>query len=69
MLCKLKDRAAPEDKNSIVYDNNYSNCEAVYFGKSLKWTQLICQDLRNTVGKHFTTLAAIRRNLLIRKAG
>ena len=46
MLCKLKDRAAAEDKNSIVYDNNYSNCEAVYFGKSLKWTQLICQDLR-----------------------
>ena len=33
--CKLKDRVAAEDKNSIVYEIDYSNCEAVYFGLRL----------------------------------
>ena len=34
LLCKLKDRVATEDQNNIVYEIDFSNCEAVYFGKS-----------------------------------
>ena len=34
LLCKPKDRVATEDKNNIVYEIDYSNCEAVYFGES-----------------------------------
>ena len=34
LLCKPKDRVATEDKNNIVYEIGYSNCEAVYFGES-----------------------------------
>ena len=33
LLCKPKDRVATEDKNNIVYEIAYSNCEAVYFGE------------------------------------
>ena len=37
-LCKLlskpKDRVATEDKNSIVYEIDCSNCQAVCFGES-----------------------------------
>ena len=29
-----KDQVATEDKNNIVYENDCSNCEAVYFGES-----------------------------------
>ena len=36
LLCKPKDRVATEDKNNIVYEIDYSNCQAVYFGES-KW--------------------------------
>ena len=34
LLCKPKDRVATEDKNNIVYEIDYSNCQAVYFGES-----------------------------------
>ena len=34
LLCKSKDRAATEDKNSIVYEIDCCNCKAVYFGES-----------------------------------
>ena len=34
LLCKPKDRIATKDKNNIVYENDCSNCEAVYFGES-----------------------------------
>ena len=34
LLCKAKDWVATEDKNNIVYEIDYSNCEAVYFGES-----------------------------------
>ena len=37
LLCKTKERVATEDKNSIIYEIDCSNCEAVYFGKS-KWS-------------------------------
>ena len=39
LLCKPKDRVAPEDNNNIVYEIDCSNCQAVYFGdtkRSLK---------------------------------
>ena len=32
-LYKPKNRVVTEDKNSIVYDIDCSNCEAVYFGE------------------------------------
>ena len=34
LLCKPKDQVVTEDKNNIVYEIDYSNCEAVYFGES-----------------------------------
>ena len=34
LFCKRKDRVVAEDKNSIVYEIDCSNCEAVYFGES-----------------------------------
>ena len=34
LLCKPKDEVATEDKNNIVYEIDYSNCQAVYFGES-----------------------------------
>ena len=34
LLFKPKDRVATEDKNTIVYENDCSNCESVYFGES-----------------------------------
>ena len=34
LLSKPKDRVATEDKNNIVYENDCSNCQAVYFGES-----------------------------------
>ena len=34
LLSKPKDWVATEDKNSIVYEIDSSNCKAVYFGKS-----------------------------------
>ena len=34
LLCKPKDRVDTEDKNNIVYEIDYSNCESAYFGES-----------------------------------
>ena len=34
LLCKPKDRVATEDKNNIICEIDYSNCEAVYFSES-----------------------------------
>ena len=34
LLCKRNDKVAMEDKNNTIYEIGYSNCEAVYFGKS-----------------------------------
>ena len=31
LLCKPKDRVAKEDKNSIIFEINCSNCEAIAF--------------------------------------
>ena len=39
LLCKPKEPVAAEDKNNIVYEIDYSNCQKVYFGdfkRSLK---------------------------------
>ena len=40
LLCKPKDRVAAEDKNSIVYEIDCSNCEAVYFDESKRSLKL-----------------------------
>ena len=37
LLCKPKDRVATEDKNNIIYEIDFNNCQAVYFGES-KWS-------------------------------
>ena len=34
LLCQSKDRVATEDLKNIVYEIDYSNCEAIYFGES-----------------------------------
>ena len=34
LLCKPKGWVATEDKNNIVYEIDWNNCEAVYFGES-----------------------------------
>ena len=83
LLCKPKDLVATEDKTNIVYEIDCSNCEAVYFSESKRSLKLHSDDtkdlsgiaivirmkLLNTVGKQITTLAGIRRRLLIGKAG
>ena len=43
LLCKLKDRVATEDKNSIVYEISCSNCEAVCFSES-NWSLKLRSD-------------------------
>ena len=85
--CKLlytpKDGIATEDKDSIVYETDRSNCKVVYFGESKRSLKLRpyeqerpvkncdCKnrELQNTVGKQITTLGGIRRKLLIGKGG
>ena len=34
VLCKSKNLVATEDKNNIVYEIDYNNCQAVYFRES-----------------------------------
>ena len=81
LLSKPKDRVAAKDKNNIFYENDCSNCEAVYFGKSKRYLKSRSDEhknlsriaivkrmkLLNTVRKQITTLAGIRRKLLIEK--
>ena len=81
LLCKPKDRVATEDKNNIVYEIEGSNYEAVYIGESKrslksrsdehKRSDRNCDYDKNeiAIGKQLTTLAEIRRRLLIGKAG
>ena len=45
LLCNPKERAATEDKSNFVYEINFSNCEAVYFGES-KRSLKSCSDER-----------------------
>ena len=83
LVCKPKDQVATEGENNIVYETDCSNCEAVYFGKSKRSVNRVSMNprdlpqiaivnvmnIQNTVGKQITTLAWIRRKLLIGKAG
>ena len=79
-LCKPKDLVATEDKNNIVYEIDCSNFEAVYFDESKRsltsYSDEHKRSVRNCncdkneiakVGKQITTLAGIRRKLLIKK--
>ena len=63
LLWKPKDQVATEDKNNIVYEIDYSNCEAVYFGES-KWSLKSrldgykrsvrnCDCDKNEIAKHY----------------
>ena len=81
LLCKHEDRVATEDKNNIAYEIDCIYCEAVYFGQSERSLKLHFDEHKGTVGncdcdkneiaEHFwvTTLAEIRRKLLIGKTG
>ena len=74
---KPKDRVATEDKNNIVYKNDCSNCEAVYFGefkrslksrsdeykRSVRNAIVIRMELLNTAGKQITTLTGIKETI------
>ena len=48
LLYKPKNRAGTADKNNIVCEIDYSNCEAVYFGKS-KWYLKLRSDEHRSV--------------------
>ena len=48
-LCKPKDRVATEDKNNIVYEIHFSNCEAVYFGESKRSLKLRSDEHKRSV--------------------
>ena len=74
LLCKPKEKIATEHKNITGYEINCSNCEALYFSESkgsLKSQHK--RYVKNCDCEHcweqITTLAGIRRKLLIQKAG
>ena len=83
LLCKPKDQVATEDKNSIVYEIDCSNCQEVYFGESKRSLKSRSDEHkrsvrngdcdRNETAKHCWeadhNLTGIRRKLLIGKAG
>ena len=83
LLCKPKDWGDTEDKNNISYVVDCRNCEAFYFGESKRSLKsrsdehkdlsgiaiAIRMKLQNTFGKQITTIAGIKRKLLIGKAG
>ena len=62
LLCKPKVRVATEDKNNIVYEIHWSNCEAVYFGESKRSLKsrsdeqersvMNCDCDKNEIAKH-----------------
>ena len=78
LLFKPKDRVATEDKNSIVYETDCCNCEAVYFGESKQSLKSRVDErkrsvrncdcdkneikLQNTVVKKVTFVAGIRKS-------
>ena len=49
LLCKPKDRVAMEDKNNIVYENDCSNCETVYFGESKQFLKSHSDEHKRSV--------------------
>ena len=59
LVCKSKDPKAAENKNNIFYDNDCSNCKAVYFGES-KWSlksrsneyKILVDCHKNEIAKH-----------------
>ena len=83
IFCKPKDRVATEDKNNIAYETDCSNvkqstlmtlnglwnCVQMNTKDLPGFVTVIRMKLQNTVGNQITTLAGIRRNLLIGKAG
>ena len=62
LLSKPKDRVAAKDKNNIFYENDCSNCEAVYFSKSKRYLKsrsdehkksvTNCDCEKNEIAKH-----------------
>ena len=62
LLCKSKGRVLTEDKNNIVYEIDFSNCETVYFGESKrslksrsdehKRSVRNCDCAKNKIAKH-----------------
>ena len=75
LVYKLKDRVATEDKNKIVYETDCSNREVVYFSECKRYLKSRsnkhkrsvrnCDCQKNEIAKHITTLAGIKRKLLI----
>ena len=63
LLCNPKDQVATEDKNNIIYEIEYSYCEAVYFGESKRSLKLgsdehkrsvnNCDCDKNEIAKHY----------------
>ena len=63
LLFRPKDRAAAEDKNNIVHEIDYSDCQAVYFGESKRSLKSRsdehrrsvrnCDCDKNEIAKHF----------------
>ena len=51
LLCNPKDRVATEDKNNIIYEIDFSNCEAVYFGESKRSLKLRSDERKRSVRK------------------
>ena len=62
LICKPEGRVATEDKNTIVYQIDCSNCEAVYFSESKlslksrsdghKRSVRNCDCYQNEIAKH-----------------
>ena len=48
-LFKPKDRVVTADKNNIVYEIDYSNCQAVYFGESKRSLKLRSDEHKRSV--------------------
>ena len=49
LLSKPKDRVAAKDKNNIFYENDCSNCKAVYFGKSKRYLKSRSDEHKKSV--------------------
>ena len=49
LLCKPKDLAATEDKNNVIYEIDYSNCESVYFSESKRSLKLRSDEQKRSV--------------------
>ena len=49
LLCKPKDRVAKEDKKNVVYEIDFTNFEAVYFGESKQSLKSRSDEHKRTV--------------------